>query len=595
MMSKSSSKTALKELLPYLWPSDKGIRARVVFSILFLFLSKAASLMIPITYKYAVDAVDISQNLFKENKQSLYLLPYILLAYGGARICTVVFAELKDSIFARVGQRANRSIALRVFKHMHSLSLRFHISRKTGGISRAIERGTKGIEVILRYSTFNIIPTIVEIVLVCGALWLIYGVLFSIITFSTMVIYALFTILISQWRISFVKIMNETENKSSTKSIDSLLNFETVKYFCNEQYETTRFDQSLAQYENAAVKSWATLSVLNIGQGVIITIGLLSVMLLAATGIANNTMTVGDFVLVNTYLIQLSIPLNMLGFAYREIKSAIINLQDMFNLLDIAPEITESVGAKPLAISKAKVVFDHVSFAYNPDRPILHEINFVIESGQTLAIVGESGAGKSTVSRLLFRFYDVNSGRVLIDGQDIREVTQDSVHKAIGIVPQDTVLFNDTIYYNILYGNPSATYDDVIKASKSAHIHEFIMSLPEGYNAMVGERGLKLSGGEKQRVAIARTILKKPPIYIFDEATSSLDTNTEKSIQASLKALSANHTTLIIAHRLSTIIDADEIIVIDKGYVAERGSHQALLTMDGLYAKLWRKQQQDLT
>jgi ATP-binding cassette subfamily B protein len=548
--------------------------------------------MIPITYKYAVDLLESFKS---ESKASLHLVLYILLAYGVARISSTMFSELRDGIFAKVGQRATRTVALRVFKHMHALSLRFHITRKTGGVSRAIERGTKGIETILRYSTFNIIPTFLEILLVCCILWLMYGVWFSFITFSTMAIYALYTIIISQWRISFVKAMNETENQSSTKAVDSLLNFETVKYFCNEQYEASRFDQSLARYENAAVKSWTTLSVLNIGQAIIIAAGLFGVLFLAAVGVKNHTMTVGDFVLVNTYIIQLSMPLYMLGFAYREIKSAVINMEDMFNLLNILPEITETSNAKPLEISKAKVIFNHVSFAYDPARPILHDINFVIETGQTLAIVGESGAGKSTISRLLFRFYDVTSGRILIDGQDIRDVTQDSVRQTIGIVPQDTVLFNDTIYYNILYGNTSASHDDVINASISAHIHEFIMSLPEGYNSMVGERGLKLSGGEKQRIAIARTILKNPDIYIFDEATSSLDTNTEKSIQASLKALSANHTTLIIAHRLSTIVDADEIIVIDKGYVAERGSHQTLLSINGLYAKLWRRQQKDIT
>lgn len=588
----NNKNSAIRALLPYLWPDDRGMRARVIFSLLCLILSKAASLMIPVTYKYAVDSL---QNFLTGSKVILYLLPYILLAYGGARICSTLFAELRDGIFARVGQRATRTIALGIFKHMHVLSLRFHITRKTGGVSRAIERGTKGIETLLRYSTFNIIPTILEILLVCCALWWIYGIWFSLITFSTMIVYTLFTIIVSQWRISFVKRMNETENESSTIAVDSLLNFETVKYFCNEQYEASRFDQSLIQYENASVKNLYTASILNIGQGVIITVGLLSVMFLSAIGVKNHTMTVGDFVLVNTYLIQLSIPLNILGFAYREIKSAVINMQDMFNLLNLPPEITESPNAKPLKISKAKVEFKHVSFSYDPNRPILHDINFVIETGQTLAIVGESGAGKSTVSRLLFRFYDITGGQILIDGQDIRNVTQDSLHLAIGIVPQDTVLFNNTIYYNILYGNTSASYDDVINAAISAHIHEFIMSLPEGYNSMVGERGLKLSGGEKQRIAIARTILKNPDIYIFDEATSSLDTNTEKSIQKSLKALSANHTTLIIAHRLSTIIDADEIIVIDKGYIAERGSHQTLLSINGLYAKLWYKQQKDPT
>jgi ATP-binding cassette subfamily B protein len=576
----------LSSLAPYLWSNNWYLRFRIISSIICLILAKAIGLAIPMAYKQAVDVLT--------NKSSESIFIGILLAYGGARIFSVIFNELRDAIFARVGQRATRAIALRVFEHMHNLSLRFHITRKTGGISRSIERGTKGIETLLRYSLFNIIPTCFEILLVCGILWIIYGLWFSLITFTTMVAYVFFTLRISQWRISFVRQMNETENQSSTKAIDSLLNFETVKYFGNEAYEAERFNQSLIKYENAAVKSYATLSILNIGQGAIIAIGLISVMFLAALGIKNGSMTVGDFVLVNTYIIQLSIPLYMLGFAYREIKSSIINMEDMFNLLNIPPEIIEQENAKSLQIFKGRVIFNKVKFAYDPNRIILNDINFVIETGKTLAVVGESGAGKSTISRLLFRFYDVTAGQITIDGQDIRSVTQKSLRQSIGIVPQDTVLFNDTIYYNIAYGNTKATYNDIINAAISSHIHEFIISLPEGYNSMVGERGLKLSGGEKQRIAIARTILKKPRIYIFDEATSALDTNTEKSIQGSLKELAVNHTTLIIAHRLSTIIDADEIIVIDDGYIVERGTHRELLLLEGRYAQLWYKQQEEL-
>jgi len=585
-MTVQNSPNALKSLLPYLWPKDLKIRARVILSMLCLIGAKIVGLLVPVTYKQAVDI------LSSHPTQSILL--GILLAYGGARVSSQIFNEIRDSIFARVGQRASRIIALNVFKHMHQLSMRFHITRKTGGVSRSIERGTKGIETILRYSIFNIIPTIFEILLVCSLLWYIYGCWFAIITLSTMVIYVVFTLWVSQWRISFVRRMNETDNQASTKAIDSLLNFETVKYFCNEVYEAERFNKSLANYEEAAVKSITSLSVLNIGQAIIIALGLMSVMYLAAKGIQNNTMTVGDFVLVNAYIIQLSIPLFMLGFAYREIKSAIINMEDMFKLLNIPAEIEDKPNATELKVSAGRVKFEHVGFSYNPDRLILNDIDFVIESGKTLAIVGESGVGKSTISRLLFRFYEVNNGRITIDDQAIDHVTQESLRQAIGIVPQDTVLFNDTIYYNIAYGNPLASYEEVIQASKSAHIHEFIASLSEGYDTQVGERGLKLSGGEKQRVAIARTILKRPSIYIFDEATSALDTNTEKSIQTSLKELSAHHTTLIIAHRLSTVIEADEIIVIDGGSITERGTHKSLLAIEGRYAELWNRQQEEL-
>ncbi len=581
----ANKKQALGVLFSYLWSNDLEIRARIILSLLCLIIAKIISLAIPISYKYTIDT--LTNNPF----QTVFI--GMLLAYGGARIFSVIFSELRDGIFARVGQRAARQVALQVFEYMHCLSLSFHVNRKTGGISRSIERGVKGIETILRFSIFNILPTSFEILLVCGILWVSYGFWFSIITITTMIFYVLFTLWVSIWRIAFVRQMNESENQSNTKALDSLLNFETVKYFGNEKYESDRFNQSLIKYEDASVKNYATLSVLNIGQGIIIALGLVSIMLLAGLKIQNGEMTIGDFVLVNTYIIQLSIPLNMLGFAYREIKSAIINMEDMFNLLDIPPDITENPDSKVLKISKAKIIFENVNFSYNPNRQILKGINFTIESGKTLAIVGPSGSGKSTISRLIFRFYDVTTGKITVDGQDIRDITQDSLRQAIGIVPQDTVLFNDTIYYNIAYGNIHAPGEEVIKAAKKACIHEFITSLPEGYNTTVGERGLKLSGGEKQRIAIARTILKNPDIYIFDEATSSLDTTTEKSIQASLKELSSNHTTLIIAHRLSTIIEANEIIVIDNGYIIERGTHLELLALKGHYAGLWHKQQSE--
>jgi ABC-type transport system involved in Fe-S cluster assembly fused permease/ATPase subunit len=582
--NKISSMTALAK---YLWPDDLGIRLRVIFSMICLVLGKAVAMMIPVAYKYSVDG------LSAHDKTSITLFA-ILIAYGLARISSQAFNELRDGIFARVGQRAIRVVALSVFRHVHDLSMRFHVTRKTGGLSRSIERGTNGIESILRYSLYNIIPTLFEIVMVCFLLWYVYDFVFALVTFSTMVCYVAYTLFVSEWRVSFVRKMNELDNQASTKAVDSMLNFETVKYFCNEDYEAKRFNESLIEREDASVKNSFSLSVLNIGQGIIISLGLVIVMILAMRGIQNHIMTVGDFVLLNAYLIQLSIPLNMLGFAYREIKSAIINMDDMFKLLDIPLEIQDKEDAEDISVSSGIVAFENVGFAYNPDREILKDISFTIDGGKTLAIVGESGAGKSTISRLLFRFYDVTNGRITIDGQDIRDVTQKSVRSVIGIVPQDTVLFNDTIYHNIAYGNSAASQEEVIKASKYARIHDFVMSLPQAYDTVVGERGLKLSGGEKQRVAIARTILKNPQIYVFDEATSALDTNTEKAIQSSLQELSAHKTTLIIAHRLSTIIGADEIIVIDGGQIVERGTHRELLGQMGRYARLWERQQEEL-
>ncbi|ASX28207.1 metal ABC transporter permease [Rickettsia sp. MEAM1 (Bemisia tabaci)] len=575
-------KNLFYSLLPYLWSRDFNIRLRIVTSLICLLLAKVINIFVPIVYKYVIDG--LNKNL------ALSVTIGMIMVYGGTKIFVQIFNELRNIIFSKVGHQATRLIALNVFKHMHNLSMRFHITRKTGGLSRSIERGTKGIEAVLRYSLFNILPTSVEIILVSGILWYVYGIWFSFTILVTMSIYVLYTFLISTWRISFAREMNQSDNTANNRAIDSLLNFETVKYFSNEEYEASKFNEALQIYEKSATKTTNSLSILNIGQDVIISLGLVALMILSATKINQGKMTVGDLIMVNTYLFQLSIPLSILGFAYREIKNALVGMEDMFNLLDILEEVED---AKELTISKGEVAFKEVNFAYNQERPILHNISFTIDSGKTLAIVGSSGAGKSTISRLLFRFYDINSGTITIDGQDIRGVTQSSLRKSIGIVPQDTVLFNDTIYYNIAYGDNSASYDEVIAASKNAHIHEFITSLPEGYETQVGERGLKLSGGEKQRIAIARTLLKNPSIYVFDEATSSLDTKTEKLIQASLKEISEHYTTLIIAHRLSTIIDADEIIVLDNGYIVERGNHKTLLKQKGYYAELWYKQQEE--
>ncbi|HJD67268.1 MAG TPA: ABC transporter ATP-binding protein/permease [Rickettsia endosymbiont of Bembidion lapponicum] len=578
-------KNSFYSLLPYLWSRDFNIRLRIVTSLICLLLAKVINIFVPIVYKYVIDG--LNKNL------ALSVTIGMIMVYGGTKIFVQIFNELRNIIFSKVGHQATRLIALNVFKHMHNLSMRFHITRKTGGLSRSIERGTKGIEAVLRYSLFNILPTSVEIILVSGILWYVYGIWFSFTILVTMSIYVLYTFLISTWRISFAREMNQSDNTANNRAIDSLLNFETVKYFSNEEYEASKFNEALQSYEKSATKTTNSLSILNIGQDVIISLGLVALMILSATKINQGKMTVGDLIMVNTYLFQLSIPLSILGFAYREIKNALVGMEDMFNLLDIPEEVEDAKDAKELTILKGEVAFKEVNFAYNQERPILHNISFTIDSGKTLAIVGSSGAGKSTISRLLFRFYDINSGSITIDGQDIRGVTQSSLRKSIGIVPQDTVLFNDTIYYNIAYGDNLASYDEVIAASKNAHIHEFITSLPEGYNTQVGERGLKLSGGEKQRIAIARTLLKNPSIYVFDEATSSLDTKTEKLIQASLKEISEHYTTLIIAHRLSTIIDADEIIVLDSGYIVERGNHKTLLQQKGYYAELWYKQQEE--
>jgi ABC-type transport system involved in Fe-S cluster assembly fused permease/ATPase subunit len=571
----------------HLWPKgEKTLRVRVVVAMVLLVAAKLTNVYVPILYKNAVDA------LGSPAAQAAAVPIALIVAYGVARVLSQAFGEVRDAVFAPVAQRAIRNLALEVFGHLHALSLRFHLERQTGGLSRVIERGTQGMEFLIRFTTFNILPTLFEIILVGGILWSLYDWRFSVVTLAVVGAYIVFSITLSEWRIKFVRYMNEADTDSNAKAIDSLLNFETVKYFGNEPHEARRYDVGRRRYENAAIRSSRTLSLLNIGQGTIISIGLVAVMAMAGQGVAAGTMTIGDFVAVNAFLIQLYMPLNMLGFAYREIRNALVNMEKMFGLLEVQAEIADRPGAPPLAVSGGEIVFDHVDFHYEKARPILHDVSFRVAPGETVAIVGSSGAGKSTISRILFRFYDVASGHVRIDGQDIRDVQQASLRAAIGVVPQDTVLFNDTIYYNIAYGRPGASREEVEEAARLARIHDFIMALPQGYDSTVGERGLKLSGGEKQRVAIARTILKDPRILLFDEATSALDTRTEQEIQRSLEEVSRGRTTVIIAHRLSTIINAHEIVVLDRGRVAERGRHADLLARDGLYADMWRRQQE---
>ncbi|MDZ3836044.1 MAG: ABC transporter ATP-binding protein/permease [Rhodospirillales bacterium] len=578
----------IRTLIPYLWPKgEPGLRLRVVIAVVFLVAAKGFNVSVPWFYKGVVDA------LSPTGAAAAVVVPvFLLVAYASARVLAQTFGELRDGVFAKVAQRAIRQAGVRTFRHLQGLSLRFHLDRRTGAISRAIERGTKGIEFLLSFMLFNVLPTILEVLLVCAILWSLFGIWYAAITFVCIAGYIAWTVIVTEWRTKFRRTMNRSDSEAHTKAIDSLLNFETVKYFGNEGHETRRFDTALRDYEGAAVKSKVTLSLLNIGQGVIIAIGLIALMLMAGNGVASGALTIGDFVMVNSYLIQLYLPLNFLGFVYREIKQSLTDMEQMFTLLDVAPEVEDRPGARPLAVGGGRIVFDDVRFAYDARRTVLDGISFAVDAGRTLAIVGPSGAGKSTISRLLYRFYDVTSGRILIDGQDIREVTQASLRAAIGIVPQDTVLFNDTIFYNIAYGRPGASPAEVEAAAKLARIHDFVMAQPDGYSTMVGERGLKLSGGEKQRVAIARTILKRPEILLFDEATSALDTHTEKEIQASLREVSVGRTTLVIAHRLSTVVDADEIVVLEAGRIVERGRHTELLAEGGTYAAMWTRQQQ---
>ncbi len=587
-LSLSQDMGVLRTLVPYLWPRDsREMRVRVVLAMLFLVGSKAATVTVPLFFKHAIDTLTATPPGLGWAAVPVGLI----LAYGTARILQLAFAEGRDAVFAKVGQRAIRQVALSVFRHLHTLSLRFHLERQTGGLSRTLERGTRAIETMLRYMLFSIAPTLVEIGLVVVILWRLFDVWFALATFVTVAGYIAYTFTVSEWRTRFRRRMNEQDSRANTKAIDSLLNYETVKYFGNEEHEVRRYDEALQAYEQAAVKSQTSLSVLNVGQAAIIAVGLTVVMLMAARGIAAGRMTIGDFVLVNTYLIQLYQPLNFFGFVYREMKQALADIEGLFRLLREDREVADAPDARPLALSGGAVRFENVSFGYDPRRPILKGVDFTVPAGHTTAIVGPSGAGKSTISRLLFRFYDATSGRILVDGQDIRTVTQASVRAAVAIVPQDTVLFNDTIYYNIAYGRPTAGPAEVEEAARLAHIHHFVMGLPDGYQTMVGERGLKLSGGEKQRVAIARAILKNPAILLFDEATSALDTHTEREIQANLREVSRGRTTLVIAHRLSTVIDADDILVLDHGRVIERGRHADLLARGGAYAALWTRQQ----
>jgi ATP-binding cassette subfamily B protein len=586
----------LKAVLPYLWPPGRAdLKRRVVLALLSLVLAKVITVITPFAFKYAVDALTGPQRQGAVAVTPVLLLagPFAMVAaYGIGRIMMVVFAQLRDALFARVGQSAVRALAIKTFRHLHSLSLRFHLDRRTGGLSRIIERGTKGIDTILRYSLFNTFPTIIEIVFVAGILWWNFGGIYAVIIMLTIVAYTGFTYWATEWRINLRRVMNEADTDANTKAIDSLLNFETVKYFGNEEHEAIRFDRSLERYEKAAVKTWISLAILNAGQAIAFSIGLALIMAMVANDVIGRTATVGDFVMVNALMIQLYMPLNFLGSVYRDIKQGLIDIEHMFDLLGIEPEVLDASDARPLAIRDGSIVFDRVSFAYDRRRPIIIDLSLTIPPGKTFAIVGPSGAGKSTISRLLYRFYDVTGGRILIDAQDISKVTQHSLRAAVGMVPQDTVLFNDTIRYNIRYGRPDASDEEVYAAAKLAHIHEFVMSLPQGYETMVGERGLKLSGGEKQRVSIARTILKSPPILILDEATSALDTRTEQEIQKALKQVAQNRTTIVIAHRLSTIIDADEIIVLEAGQIAERGRHEELLEKQGIYHAMWTRQRE---
>src|SRR5450830_1051868 len=573
---------AVGMLLPYLWE----YKWRVLVALVFLTLAKFANVGVPLVLKGIVDALSPAQ-------QILALPLALLVTYGLLRLSTVLFAELRDVVFVRVTQRAIRRVALTVFRHLHSLSLRFHLDRQTGGVTRDIERGTRGISTLLSFMLFSIIPVILEFSLVAAVLLTKFDWRFAAVTFAAVAIYIFFTVSITEWRMDIRRQANELDSKANTRAVDSLLNYETVKYFNNEEYEARRYDDNLQKYESAAVKNEVSLGLLNVGQSCVIAAAVTLLMILAAEGVVNKTLTLGDLVLINGLLIQLYIPLNFLGMVYREIKQSLIDMDRMFRLLTQHREVEDKPGAVPFAAQRATIRFEHVDFSYDPNRQILFGVSFDIPAGSKVAVVGHSGAGKSTLARLLYRFYDASSGRITINGADIRDLRQTSLRGAIGIVPQDTVLFNDTIYYNIQYGRPEATHDEVIAAAQAAHIHEFVSSLPDGYEARVGERGLKLSGGEKQRVAIARAILKNPRIMIFDEATSALDSATEQAIQAELTRIAEGRTTLVIAHRLSTVMDADQILVMEGGRIIERGSHRELLDRNGAYAQMWALQQQE--
>ncbi len=573
----------LRNMLPFLWE----YRGRALFALGCLVLAKVANVGIPLVLKQIVDTLE-------QGDKALLVLPlFLLLGYGLLRLSSSLFNELRDAIFARVRYRAMRRLSNRVLSHLHDLSLRFHLERQTGAISRDLERGTRSVSSILNYMVFSILPMLVEFTLVTLVLLTQYAIIFTLITFATVAVYVAFTLAITEWRMEYRHTMNKLDSQANSHAFDSLINYETVKYFGNEQLELNRFDNTLADWEENAVKSQTSMSLLNIGQGGIIAVGVTFIMIFAADGVVEGSMSIGDLVLVNAFLLQLFIPLNFLGIVYRQIKYSLADMDLIFKLLERKPEITDAPDARPLQLRRGEVRFEQVDFAYQRERQILHRVDFTILAGEKVAVVGHSGAGKSTLSRLLFRFYDVTGGRVLLDDQDVRHVTQGSLREVIGIVPQDTVLFNDSILYNLAYGRPDASRAEIEAAARIAHIAEFIDSLPEGYETLVGERGLKLSGGEKQRIAIARAMLKRPRILLFDEATSSLDSKTEQAIQETLREVAKDHTTLVIAHRLSTVVDADRILVMDQGHIREQGTHRELLAQGGLYAQMWRLQQKE--
>ena len=586
--------TVLRGLLPFVWPADRpDLRMRMVWAFALLVLVKLVTVTMPIIYKTATDwLIAHVPSAATPSGTALTVGAMLIVAYGVARVTMALFTQVRDYLFMHVALNAVRQLNNRTFQHLHRLSLRFHIEKRTGGLNRVIQRGTQAVELIIRMGALSAVPTALELVLLSALLWYYFGGIIVVIVLIMVAAYIWFSVVASEWRIGIRREMNDSDTDANTKAVDSLLNFETVKYFGNEGLEAKRFDGSMRRYEQASLKSYWSLGALNSGQAVIFTIGLTLAMILAARGVMQGTHTIGDFVMINAMLIQLYIPLNFMGMIYREIKQGLVDLETMFTLLEQHPEIDDKPGAKPLAVNGGTIRFDHVSFAYDPARPILKDVSFDVPAGKMVAIVGPSGAGKSTISRILFRFYDIAGGRVTIDGQDISDVTQVSLRAAIGVVPQDTVLFNDTILYNICYGRADATDEEVFAAAKLAQIDEFIRTLPEGYKSMVGERGLKLSGGEKQRVAIARTILKAPPIVMLDEATSALDSHTEKEIQDALDRIAKGRTTLVIAHRLSTIVHADDILVLEKGVLVEQGTHAELIAKNGLYASLWDRQRQ---